>query len=67
MQADKELADKFKNRLTKIDGRSLKWFYQNNIVWACELTYSGFAQQLNGFARISETVRKEIKKYMSAE
>ena len=63
--ADKKLSDKFKNKLTTTDGRTLKWFYQNKVIWVCELTYSGMAQQLNGFARISEPVRNEIEKYMS--
>jgi hypothetical protein len=66
MEKDKKLAENFKTRLIDIDGRRLNWFYQNRIKPVSSLTYPGFTSQLNGYAPISETVRDEISKYMSA-
>lgn len=58
------MGDKFKEFL-KENGQSLKWFYNKFIKKETGLTYSGFTAQLNDYAPITETVRKQLLNYMS--
>jgi hypothetical protein len=53
----------------KEQGRSLKWFYDNYIYnnKLINITYSGFNQQLNGYAPISDDIKAQINIYMSLE
>jgi len=53
----------FKEKL-KENGQSLKWFYDKAIKDKCGIGYSGLTAQLNGYAPISDEVKKEIKSYM---
>ena len=54
----------FKKSLKK-DGRSIKWFYDTKIKNIVDIGYSGLTAQLNGYANLSEDVKKEIETYIS--
>jgi hypothetical protein len=55
---------KFKEKL-KENGQSLKWFYNTFIKDKTDIniTYAGFAGQLNGYSPLSDSAKEEIKKY----
>ncbi len=56
--------DKFKTDL-KNDGRSMKWFFLKYIKKQTGLSYSGFANQLNGYAKLSDGVKEGINNYLN--
>jgi len=45
----------------KSEGRSLRWFHETYIP---SLTYNAVALQLNGYAAISDELRKAVGKYL---
>jgi hypothetical protein len=47
------------------EGKTLRWFHDHYIKNQTGLTYSGFMSQLNGYTKLSETVVKEIQKYLN--
>ena len=53
----------FREKLDK-NGQSLKWFHREKIKPVCDVSYSAFVQQINGFAVVKDEVKKEIKTYM---
>jgi len=59
------MIENFRQRL-RDRGQSLKWFYQNYIKKdnCIDLSYPGFAGQLNGYSPVSVDVKKQIKIYM---
>lgn len=59
------MAENFKNTL-KENGQNLKWFFDRyiNPDKDIDLSYSGFTAQLNGYAPISENVKKHINTYL---
>jgi len=59
------MIERFK-KILKENGQSIKWFYDKHIKTDndIELTYSGFAAQLNGYASLSSNVEKHLNKYM---
>lgn len=57
------MVEKFKAAL-KDRGQSLRWFYSKFIKPKSELTYSGFTGQLNGYAPVNNTVKKELERYL---
>lgn len=59
------MVNKFKEKL-KENGQTIKWFFDKNVKpdKDIDLTYSGFAAQLNDYAPVSENVKKHINKYM---
>jgi len=54
---------KLKEKLKK-EGRSLRWFH-GNYFQRSKLTYNAVTLQLNGYAQISDKVKKSVNKYLS--
>lgn len=56
------MIEKLRNTL-KDEGRSVKWFYLKYIKQQTGLSYTGLANQLNGYANLSLSVQDGILKY----
>jgi hypothetical protein len=57
------MGEALKDRLAE-NGQSIKWFYEKYIKERTGLTYGGFCHQINGYASISDEVKRGIEEYM---
>jgi len=58
------MIEKFRKKMKK-DGRSFRWFWQNNLY--TKLTYPYFIIQLNDPDRLQDVVKESIQKYLDVK
>ncbi len=51
----------------KEDRRTVKWFFDTQIKGVVDIGYSGLCAQLNGYANLSDDVKKAIEGYLNVE
>ena len=58
------LVSEFKKSL-KLNGQTMKWFYDKYVREKTGLSYGGFAAQLNGYAKLSIDIETELTLYVN--
>ena len=46
------------------NGQSLRWFHKNHIEKPLKMSYNAFTLQLNGYAKVSDKVKKSMQAYL---